>query len=392
MPSSTEQRRAPARNDDPLAIEAAETIVLQASVADRNMQNPVLRAETRGGRIATLVRLRTASGLTGECYTLALGVETKALVDAIDKVCQTIVGRSASEPEARWAEMFEHTRRAFFARGTFTRAIACVDGAIWDLVGKSRQQPLHQVWGGDRKDMPVVVLAMSWRGDAPDKEFAQAIERLRADGIGGCKFKVGPQSPLGIEGDAARMKLAREVGGPDFIILADANQGWSLDDATRFAALVEPLDLDWIEEPCHWEDDRALLAELRTRTRVPICAGQMEITSQACRDLIASRSVDVCNFDATFGGGPTPWRRVAATAADHGVTMVQHLQPQIGMQLTASVRDGAHLEIYEPAADPYFFEMVTNRPAFRNGRCAVSREPGWGLALDEAFIVSHRIN
>ena len=92
--SSTEQRRAPARNDDPLAIEAAETIVLQASVADRNMQNPVLRAETRGGRIATLVRLRTASGLTGECYTLALGVETKALVDAIDKVCQTIVGRS----------------------------------------------------------------------------------------------------------------------------------------------------------------------------------------------------------------------------------------------------------------------------------------------------------
>jgi L-alanine-DL-glutamate epimerase-like enolase superfamily enzyme len=36
--------------------------------------------------------------------------------------------------------------------------------------------------------------------------------------------------------------------------------------------------------------------------------------------------------------------------------------------------------------------MVTNRPAFRNGRCAVSREPGWGLALDEAFIASHRIN
>ena len=47
---------------DALIIEAAETIVLHSSVADRNMQNPVLRAETRGGRVATLVRLRTKGG------------------------------------------------------------------------------------------------------------------------------------------------------------------------------------------------------------------------------------------------------------------------------------------------------------------------------------------
>ena len=241
-------------------------------------------------------------------------------------------------------------------------------------------------------ELPVVVLATSWKSDAPDKEFAAAIERLRADGIGGCKFKVGPQSPLGIDGDAKRMKLARAVGGPDFLILADANQGWSFDDALRFCKLVEPMNLRWVEEPCHWEDDRRLLAELRTRTRVPVCAGQMEIIPEACRDLIMAKSLDVCNFDATFGGGATPWLRVAKAAAEHGVTMVQHLQPQFGMQLTASVKEGAHLEIYEPAADPFFFEMVTNRPTFRQGRCAVSQAPGWGLTLDEDFIAAHRIN
>ena len=131
--------------------------------------------------------------------------------------------------------MFETTRRAFFTRGMLTRAIACVDGAIWDLVGKSKGQPLSRVWGGCPH--------RARRGRAGDElarrlseaEFGKAIERLRADGIGGCKFKVGPQSPLGIDGDAKRMNLAREVGGDDFIMIADANQGWTVDEAIRFA-------------------------------------------------------------------------------------------------------------------------------------------------------------
>jgi D-galactarolactone cycloisomerase len=377
---------------DPFIIEAAETIVLQASVADRTMQNPVLRAESKGGRVATLVRLRTKGGAVGECYTLALGVEIKALVDAIAQVAAVIRGRSALTPEACWAAMFETTRRAFFTRGLLTRAIACVDGAVWDLVGKAAGLPLSRLWGGFRNELGVVVLATSWRGDMSEAEFGRAVERLRADGIGGCKFKVGPQSPLGIDGDAQRMRVARAAGGDDFIMIADANQGWTVGEAIRFARQVEPLNLCWLEEPCHWNDDRRMLAEVRAATTVPVAAGQMEITVEGCRDLIVGKSIDACNFDASFGGGATAWRRVAEIAAGFGVRMVQHQQPQIGMQLAASVPNGAHLEIYEREADPFWFQMVTNRPQFVNGTCTLPNDAGWGLTLDEGFIARHRAN
>ena len=61
------------------------------------------------------------------------------------------------------------------------------------------------------------------------------------------KFKVGGLTP---EEDAERFRTARAAAGPDFVLCADANQGWTPSEAIRFARLVEDLDLYWFEEPC----------------------------------------------------------------------------------------------------------------------------------------------
>ena len=61
------------------------------------------------------------------------------------------------------------------------------------------------------------------------------------------KFKVGGLTP---EEDAERFRTARTAAGPDFVLCADANQGWTPAEAVRFARLVEDLDLHWFEEPC----------------------------------------------------------------------------------------------------------------------------------------------
>ena len=53
---------------------------------------------------------------------------------------------------------------------------------------------------------------------------------------------------------------------------------------------------------------------VRNMTGIPVCAGQSEISRAGCRDLMMSGAIDVCNFDASWGGGPTEWRRVAGTA------------------------------------------------------------------------------
>src|SRR5207302_1603106 len=79
-------------------------------------------------------------------------------------------------------------------------------------------------------------------------------------GMAGCKFKVGGLTP---EEDAGRVEAARKAAGAGFILAVDANRGWSADDAIRFARLIEPLDVRWFEEPCHWYDDAALMARVR---------------------------------------------------------------------------------------------------------------------------------
>ena len=47
-----------------------------------------------------------------------------------------------------------------------------------------------------------------------------------------------------------------------------------------------------------------------------MCAGQSEYSPSGCRDLMETGAIDICNFDASWSGGPTQWRRAAAVASD----------------------------------------------------------------------------
>src|SRR5260370_21363379 len=103
--------------------------------------------------------------------------------------------------------------------------------------------------------------------------------------MAGGRLKVGGRAP---EEDAKRVEAARGAAGSDFVLAVDANRGWSVEDAVRFARLVEPLDIAWFEEPCHWHDDAAMMARVRQATRIPITAGQSEITSHGVPRLPAA--------------------------------------------------------------------------------------------------------
>jgi L-alanine-DL-glutamate epimerase-like enolase superfamily enzyme len=80
-------------------------------------------------------------------------------------------------------------------------------------------------------------------------DLAAEVAELRELGLAGLKLKVGGLEP---EQDAARAHAAREAGGAEFILAADANQAWTPEQAVRFARLAEDCDLVWFEEPCRW--------------------------------------------------------------------------------------------------------------------------------------------
>jgi D-arabinonate dehydratase len=370
---------------DPVRIESIDAIALDIPLAKDfgGSTYHVLKRST------VITRLRTGDGLVSEVYNgdnRAHGREIVAIVR--DELAPRVRGLNIFEGERVWETMFALTH-AQGDRKLLLEAIACVDCAIWDVVGKALGKSVRELLGGYRTELPIISIGGYYMPGKTLDDIAREIEAYRRADMAGCKFKVGGLTP---EDDARRVQAARRAAGADFILAVDANRGWTAADAIRFAHLVEPLDIRWFEEPCHWYDDVAMMARVRAATRIPVTAGQSEITSHAIRRLLDAGAVDIVNYDASEGGGVTDWRRAAALCHAAGVSMAHHEEPQIAQHLLAAVPHGTYLECFaDPARDPVCQTVWANRPPIKNGIMTVSTAPGFGIVLDAALVERYRV-
>jgi L-alanine-DL-glutamate epimerase-like enolase superfamily enzyme len=340
-------------------------------------------------RSTVVTRLRTTDGLVSEVYNGDNREQGGEIARVIrEGLLPRVRGLNPLESERIWEAMFAltHTSRD---RKLLLEAIACVDCAVWDLIGKAVGLSVCTLLGGYRSRLPIISIGGYYMKGKTLVDIGREMEMYREAGMAGCKFKVGGLTP---DEDARRVEAARRGAGSDFILAVDANRGWSVAEAVRFAQLVEPLDIRWFEEPCHWHDDAAMMARVRQATRIPVTAGQSEITSQGVRRLVDAGAVDLVNFDASEGGGVTEWRRAAALCGAAGVQMAHHEESQIAQHLLAAVPHGTYVECFaDPERDPVWQAMWANRPPVKDGMMEVSSGPGFGLVLDEGMIQRYRV-
>lgn len=202
------------------------------------------------------------------------------------------------------------------------------------------------------------------------------------------KFKVGGRSP---SEDAERVAQAREAGGSDFLLAIDANQGYDVTEALELCRLIAPYGIRWFEEPVRWHNDHRSLRDVRMRGGIPVCAGQSELSPAGCRDLMEHGAIDVCNFDASWSGGPTVWRRNAAVAYTYDVQVGHHEEPQVSLHLIASQPHGTVAECFHPDRDPFFWNLIDNRPPIEGGECVLSERPGLGWDINWDYVDEHRV-
>jgi D-galactarolactone cycloisomerase len=339
-------------------------------------------------RSTVITRVRTDDGLVSEVYNGDNREHGREIVRLIhEQLAPRVKGIDVLEVERAWQAMFTLTH-TIGDRKTLLEAIACVDCALWDLVGKSRGKSVRDLLGGERDRLPIISIGGYYMAGKTLADYGREMEQYRAAGMAGCKFKVGGLPP---EEDFKRVETARKAAGPDFLLVVDANRGWNLHDAIRFSRLIEPLDIGWFEEPCHWYDDTAMMARVRQETRIPVTAGQCEITSHGVRRLVDAGAVDYVNFDVSEGGGVTDWRRAAEICQSAGVQMAHHEESQISRQLLAGVPHGTYVECFaDPDRDPVWQTMWANRPVIKNGMMDVGREPGFGIQLDWKMVERYR--
>lgn len=337
-------------------------------------------------RSTIVTQVHTAEGIVGEAYA---GDEVAGLleIDAIihDEIAPRLRGQDAFAVERCWELARPSNFNILRDRRLGLVACACVDAALWDAIGKALRQPLWRLWGGYRRDLPMMCIGGYY--DSPFS-IAQEVADLRERGIHAMKFKLGGRDP---ETDARRFRKAREAGGPDFVLAADGNQGFTRDNAIRFARLVEDLDLVWFEDPCRWQNDRRAMRDVRMMAGVRVCAGHSEFSTGGVRDLMVDGAIDFCNFDASWSGGPTEWRRAAAMALCFDVRMAHHEEPQVASHLLASVPHGTFVECFHPDRDPIWWNLIANRPALVDGRITLSYDPGLGWELDTEYLERYRL-
>ncbi|WP_029423381.1 mandelate racemase/muconate lactonizing enzyme family protein [Alicyclobacillus macrosporangiidus] len=338
-------------------------------------------------RATIFTRIYTNQGIIGEIYT-GDEDEGNAVIQRIihDEIAPRLIGEDALAIERIWELTRPATYDILRDRRLGLVAQACIDEALWDVFGKAVGQPLWRLWGGYTNTRPIICTG-GYYGTGISIE--QEMSRVRDMGYRGMKFKVGGRSP---EEDAARFIEARKSAGDDFVLIADANQGWTVEEAARFVHLVEDYNLYYFEEPCKWDNDRKFMRDVRFKTGARVCAGQSELSAAGCRELMELGAIDFCNFDASWSGGPTEWRRVAAIAASYGVRMAHHEEAQISVHLLSAIPHGTFVDTFVPERDPIWWNIIKNRPEIREGVISVGEAPGYGWEYDYDFIKKYSVS
>lgn len=336
---------------------------------------------------ATLVtQLKTDEGVIGLTYN-GDEVHTQHEIARImtEELFPRIKGEDPLLVDRLWNAMLPVTFDILRDRRLVIMAMSALDSAIWDVVGKVAGLPLHRLWGGSRTEMPIIAIG-GYYGQSL-RQMAEEVDYLKSLGLGGCKMKVGGATP---DEDAARFNAMAEAAGDDFVLMADANQGYTLAEALRFLKGIDTAKLTWFEEPCRWYHDRVWLRDVRAMGSVPVAAGQSETSRHGVRELLETGAIDVCNFDASWAGGPSEWRRVAGMASAYGVRMAHHEEAQISAHLLASVSDSTFVEVFSPERDPIWWSIWAEKRKPADGMYLVPQEPGLGLNLDWDWIEAHR--
>jgi len=339
-------------------------------------------------RCTIITTVKTSDGSFGTAYNADSDEEQDEILQIInDEIAPLVVGQDVLATERIWQAMLPVTFDQLRDRRLAMQAMACVDSAVWDCVGRTLDQPLWRLWGGYRDNMPMIGIGGYYGSSEADiaKDMAFFADE---HGMVGMKFKIGGRPP---REDVARLVHAKSFVGEDFVFVVDANQGYTVQEALDFVAMLpEDITLRWFEEPTRWHSDLTGLRDVRLKGNVRVAAGQSEISRVGMRSMITSGAIDVCNFDASWGGGPTEWRRVAALALTYDVELGHHEEGQISAHLLASVPNGTYVEAFTPQRDPLYWNLVTNRKPLTDGCLSLPDGPGLGWDLDEEFITRFR--
>ena len=326
-----------------------------------------------------LTRVTTDDGLVGwgESFGfLGLPATRTAIDEIIGPLC---IGQDPARIGPLMLDL-QKKLHVFGRGGPLTHALSAVDIALWDIVGKATDVPVHQLLGGATAlDLPSYA-SLDAYGDPG--VVRRAVRRAVDAGFTGVKLHER-QLPIII--------AASEEAGPDVDLMVDVNCAWTVDQTLAYAKKLRPLNLKWLEEPVWPPENYSGLAEVR-RAGVPIAAGENIGTLMDFDRLLDSAAVTYVQPSPAKMGGVTELTKAFALASLRNVPVMPHTFYD-GPGLLAALHATAALGTVDTMIEWRFFDLEAqiygDQLTLNRGRISVPSGPGLGMDPDPDVITTY---
>lgn len=342
---------------------------------------PFRRDETwaygrRRGLISVLVEVTTDEGVTG--LGEAAAYPAAGVVEATLRSIEPLVLGEDPFTVERLLKRVDVVGTWHHMRAQ-SPALAAVECACWDIIGKVCGQPLVNLFGGRFHDAVEYFWYVS--GDTAD-DVANVTRQGALAGYRTFYLKVGSPDPAT---DVDRVAAVRLAAGDGARVRVDANEAWSPGTAVRVIGDLTPYGIELVEQPTSGRN-LAEMAYVRSRVDVPLLANEASWTRYDQLQVIRHGAADVVSVDNQMDGGLLNLKRAAGICEAAGLPVLKHSLGELGVAQTAGLHVLAATPNVLHASQGYgslLSDDVLSEPlAYDGGRLTPPDGPGLGVTLD----------
>ena len=344
------------------------------------------------------VVVRTDQGISG--YGESSPMNVRAIAALLNEALKPlVVGQNPLDRERLWEKMYFSTYK-LGVMGAQTEAIAGIDIALWDILGKVTGLSLSQLFGGRRRDRVRMYASIGGGAESSPVEMARRAARAVEEGHSMIKIRMDwgtIRTDADPPHDWAVLSEVRRAVGDKIELGFDANNGFTVSTAIRLGRRFQnDLGIIHYEEPVA-QYDYAGIAQVVAALDVPVAAGEHEYTRWQFRDLITQANIRIVQPDLVKCGGISEAVRIAALASAYNRVLVPHqTQPAIGtaanLHFTACFAREERAQEYDINPKRAVLNRLIHPPLEqKNGFLPVPDGPGLGIEVEEGELRKLRV-
>jgi galactonate dehydratase len=345
-------------------------------------------------RNLTYLILETEDGLRGVGEARVLG-KTHTVLEYLKDARRHFLGHDVYDVEALYRRF---TLLDFGSPGEVVMtALALVEMACWDIIGKKANLPVYQLIGGKVHDR-IPAYANGWYTcERTPEEFAKAAQKVVDRGYIGMKFDPFGNGDLELtrkefHKSISLIEAVHSVAGDDVQIYIEMHGRFAPHQAVEVAKEIEKFHPAWIEEPCRPEDLPAL-KYVMDHTSIPIATGERLYHAQQYRELLAGRLAHIIQPDLNQCGGLLETKKICSTAETYSIMAAPHnvggiITTVATLHMLVGLRNAKVLEHFNDFVDSDIKRCGSPYPEVVDGHFSLPTGPGWGVEIDEEFLAS----